>query len=567
MLRSGVAGQHRAGHSQPVITLRRRAALLAGVVVLASAGAIAVWQPWQPATPAAAPPAPSTSAAAPDQSAAYLAADGVRSDWVLTENQRPGTTKWKITGAPATGGIAGFADVTYAQVGQNVTFYVNSSAPSFHVEAYRVGYYQGNGARLVWQSGVESGQQQPACPVAPGTNMVACDNWSPSFTLRIPSDFPQGDYLFKLVGAFNEQSYVPLTIWQPDSHGTYLIKNDVFTWQAWNPYGGYDYYQGVGSCPARVYPLCSRARVVSYDRPYDFADAGGQGTGDFLWLEAPLVRFMEQHGLDVSYATDVTVAEHPNSLGNHKVLLSLGHDECWSLQERQAAVAAYQKGMNLAFFGASAVLRHVRTQASPMGADREAVDYRDSTQDPLNGKGNPLEVTGNTWTSPPAGWSETPFVGESYNGFLEPKVTKDLTVVNAGSWIFRGTGLANGAGVPNAIGSDVDSLAGNDTYPPDVEVLAHSTLPVNQAQANTRQGGNFFSDMTYYSDPASGAGVWDSGTNNWIPALTPCANQAGCPAAGVRQMTTNLMLLFGQGPAGKISPSTGNRAQFYPNRS
>jgi len=199
---------------------------------------------------------------------------------------------------------------------------------------------------------------------------VACDNWSPSLTFTVTQAFVQGDYLIKLTGPGNRQSYVPLTIWDPASTATYVIKNDVFTWQAWNYYGGYDYYQGLGSCPADVYPICSRARVVSYDRPY----AAENGSANFLGLEYPLVKWAEQHGLNVTYATDLTVQEHPGYLLRHQVLLSLGHDECWSFGERQAAVAAYNRGVNLVFFAASPVLRHVRTQTSPLGPDRELVE-------------------------------------------------------------------------------------------------------------------------------------------------------------------------------------------------
>ena len=138
--------------------------------------------------------------------------------------------------------------------------------------------------------------------------MVACDNWTPTLTLSVTSAFVQGDYLLKLVGAGGQESYVPLTVWDPTSTATYLVKNDVFTWQAWNPYGGYDFYAGEGPCPSDVYPLCSRARVVSYDRPYGY----GEGAGDFLGSEYPFIRFIEEQGLDVAYVTDVTVEEHPS---------------------------------------------------------------------------------------------------------------------------------------------------------------------------------------------------------------------------------------------------------------
>ena len=199
-----------------------------------------------------------------------------------------------------------------------------------------MGYYQGKGARLIWTSAEITGKRQPRCPVTAGINMVACDNWRPSVAFTVSAAFVPGDYLIKLAGRGGQQSYVPLTVWDPASRATYVVQNDVLTWQAWNPWGGYDYYQGAGRCPAGVYPLCSRARVVSFDRPYGAED----GSGNFLKLEYPLVRFAEKHGLDVTYATDTAIARHPRFLLHHRALLSLGHDECWSLAGREAAAAA-----------------------------------------------------------------------------------------------------------------------------------------------------------------------------------------------------------------------------------
>ena len=371
----------------------------------------------------ATPPKPATSRvgtgpvtrSASSGPATFAGPDGMQARWVIQENGKPGTTAWEIHGSHA--GISGFASQVYAQPGQRVTLYVSTTGSSFRAEAFRMGYYHGQGARLIWTSPNEPGKHQPACPVSGAKsriNMVACDNWSPSLTFGITKAFVQGDYLIKLTGPGNRQSYVPLTIWDPDSTATYVIKNDVFTWQAWNFYGGYDYYQGIGSCPPGTYPICNRARVVSYDRPY----AAENGSGNFLGLEYPLVNWAEQHGLDVTYATDLTVQQQPSYLLKHKVLLSMGHDECWSLAERQAAVAAYNRGTNIVFFAASPVLRHVRTQASPFGPDRELIDYRDSAADPLDGHGNRLQVTGNEWSSPPSNWPEYDFVGDTYAGFL-----------------------------------------------------------------------------------------------------------------------------------------------------
>lgn len=501
------------------------------------------------------PPAP-RSAATP--AATSLGPDGTQAQWVIEENKLPGTTAWEIHGAA--GGISGFADEVYADAGQKVTLDVTTTGPWFRAEAFRMGYYQGKGGRLIWESGKVDGKEQPACPVTPGINMVSCDNWSPSLTFTVTSAWVQGDYIIKLAGPGNRQSYVPLTIWDPDSTATYVIKNDVFTWQAWNYYGGYDYYTGEGSCPADEYPLCSRARVVSFDRPYATED----GAGSFFELEYPLVEFMEEHGLDVTYVTDLTLQEHPDFLlQHHKVLLSLGHDEAWSLGEREDAVRAQQAGVNIIFFGASAILRHVRTQASPLGPDRELVDYRDSAQDPLDGHGNPLEVTGNAWASPPASWPEYDFVGDMYDGFLDSGDSAGFRVADASSWVFQGTGLHNGSVIPGVIAMDVDKFDEAAGQPSDDEILGHSPIPADEGYTSL---GAFYSDMTYYTDPARGAGVLDTGTNNWIPALS--FDSDGCDVAGaicgsamVQRITANILRVFGAGPAGRTHPSVANWQQ------
>lgn len=502
------------------------------------------------------PPAPRPSSGGAGTSAGP---NGVRSDRVVRENQRPGTDSWRITGTPP-GEMAGFADRTYAAQGDTVTLSASTDAPAMRVEAYRMGHYQGRGARLVWSSPPLRGTRQPPCPVAGGVNAVSCAGWAPTARIPVTADFVPGDYLLKLVGDRGQQSYVPLTVWDPHGRATYLVKNDVLTWQAWNPYGGYDFYVGRGDCPSGGYPLCSRARVVSFDRPYEFSYNGGQGSGDFLALELPLVQWLERNGLDVDYATDITLVDHPEAATAHRALFSLGHDECWSLRERRAAVAAHDAGVNIAFFGASGMLRHVRLQPSARGPNREVVDYRDAAEDPLNGRGDRMEVTGNTWASPPAAWPADDFVGESYNGFLAPDAQPGaLRVADGGAWIFAGTGLRSGQAVPGVIRSDVDSLQPPGPRPPHVQVFAHSPLDARHAQARTRDGDTFYSDMTYHTDPKGRAEVWDSGTNNWIPALAPCADGRSCPAPVVGAITGNLLRAFGAGPAGDVHPSAPGR--------
>jgi len=503
----------------------------------------------------AAKPAKSTATTA-DGPATFTGPDGIEARWVVEQNKLPGTTKWRITTPQSAKGIMGYASRVQARLGQKVTLFVSTQAPSFHVDAFRMGYYQGKGARLIWRSKELTGKVQPACPVTSGTYMVSCD-WSPSVTFTVSKAWVQGQYLLKLIGSGGQQSYVPLTIWDPSSHAAYVVMAGVLTWQAFNPFGGYDLYEGQPP-GLKGYPYPTRSRVLSFDRPY--ANSYGNGAASFLGNEYPLIRFMEQHGLDVTYWTDVTLAEHGNLLADHKVLISPGHDEEWSLRMRQAVVKARSEGVNLIFFGASPILRKVRLEPSPLGADMEEVNYRDPTADPLYGKDN-ARVTQNWWGQAPADAPASEVVGSSYVGFNNT-TTFPLVVADASSWLFKGTGLKDGSAVPGVLEYDFNQVLTTRPNPPGVEILAHSPVVIGF------DGQHRFADTTYYSWSQSGAGVFSSGTNTWIASLSSCsAGTTSCPASVMRKITGNLLRVFGSGPAGKRYPSVSNVAQFYPNGS
>jgi hypothetical protein len=322
----------------------------------------------------------------------------------------------------------------------------------------------------------------------------------------------------------------------------------VLTWQAWNTYGGYDFYGG-GS-PGTALSYDDRARVVSFDRPYDSSFGGG--AADFLGEEYPLVRFAEQHGLDVTYGTDITTAEQPALLENHRVFLSLGHDEQWTLEMRNAAINALSDGVNLIFFGASPVLRKVRLQPSPLGPDRQEVNYRDPQEDPLYAT-DPAQVSQNQWSQPPANWPPNELVGSTYLGY---GIDAPLVVSDASAWLYVGTGLKNGDELPGVIRSDFNGYVPSSVDPANVEILAHSP-----ATPSTGTPGH--ADTVYYTDATSNGGVFSTGTNGWIPAMGCSPPSAACPVVALDQMTANLFRLFGLGPAGILEPSVANWQSYY----
>jgi hypothetical protein len=461
--------------------------------------------------------------------------------WVAAENRRHGTTAWRITARGAARAIEGYANRVSASAGDSVTLYVSTSARRFRVEAYRMGWYDGARARLLWHSERVRGRRQAGPSLRPGTNTVEA-RWKPSLSFHVGRSWPSGAYLLKLV-APGAQSYVPLTVTDPSSRDPLVVMAGVTTWQAYNDWGGRNLYWGPYGEPA------TRSRVVSFDRPYD----GGDGASGFLTGELPLLSLLERAGLDATYWTSIDLHQHPELLLRHRALLSLNHDEYWSTAMRHGAGVARDHGVNLAFLGANAIFRHIRLQPSPLGPAREEVNYKpDSARADPAWRTAPGEVTTN-WREPPVGQPESSLLGQLYE--CNPTLA-DGVVVQPGSWLLAGTGLDAGSKLPNLVGPEYDRVTPGFPTPRGVELVLHSPLRCRFRDS--------YSDVTYYT-AASGAGVVDTGTSSWICQIDQvCAAGRNSPktSAAVRRITLNLLRGFAAGPAGREHPSRSNLDQF-----
>jgi len=219
------------------MAVRRRVATItvAALAALLAAGAVLVLRlPGRQTDPAASVVPSSTAAPSPPVVPAR--------SWVTVENRRPGTSGWRITHTGPPEAIQGWADQVSAAAGERVRLSVSTTARRFRVQAYRMGWYGGRGARLVWQSPPLPGHRQPAPVRTAQTNMVAT-RWRPSLTIPVDPAWPPGVYLLKLVAATG-QRYVPLTIRDDTSHAALVVQDAVTTWQAYNRWGGRSLYVG-----------------------------------------------------------------------------------------------------------------------------------------------------------------------------------------------------------------------------------------------------------------------------------------------------------------------------------
>ena len=94
------------------------------------------------------------------------------------------------------------------------------------------------------------------------------------------------------------------------------------------------------------------------------------------------MRVAEHAGIPLGYATDVDLHADPHLLDGARAVLTLGHDEYWSTAMREAATAARDRGVNLAFLGGNEVYRHIRFADTPLGPNRLEINYKSFGEDP-----------------------------------------------------------------------------------------------------------------------------------------------------------------------------------------
>ena len=162
----------------------------------------------------------SASSGSPAASRGTTAPAGARSR-AVAENSRPGDPHWAIRHLGAADAIMGYAGAASVLTGQSFPLFVSAAEPGFRVRAFRVGWYGGDGARQVWQSGpLRAGRQNHPGLTGP-TNTVRTD-WDP-VTEVTTDDWPAGAYLLRLDADSGAQRYVPVTVRSASTAGKVVL--------------------------------------------------------------------------------------------------------------------------------------------------------------------------------------------------------------------------------------------------------------------------------------------------------------------------------------------------------
>ena len=354
---------------------------------------------------------------------------------IVAENCKRGNPReeWDVynLGDPQ---IQGFATEISTNLGETVQFKVKTHSPRYRIDIYRMGWYGGDGARLIQtiRPSVPLPQAQPECFTHnPGitsqsvTRLVDCGNWSVSASWSVPRDAVSGIYIARLVREDDEpESWraegdytAPMRQPSPDphsygavglgqlrdaikekraSHIIFVVRDDTGrsdilfqtsdpTWVAFNRYGGsslYGSWPGIFGAGGGAPIVATRAFMVSYNRP--FINRQGFLNDQFFNSEYPMVRWLERNGYNVSYFSGVDTDRRGEEIREHRIFLSAGHDVFWSGAQRRNIESARDAGVNLAFFASSAGFWRSRYEASNDGRQtpyRTLVSYRETLAD------------------------------------------------------------------------------------------------------------------------------------------------------------------------------------------
>ena len=371
--------------------------------------------------------------------------------WVARENQKLGNKEWSA-GIPLRYSadfsrrkdvprIEGYLSSASATCGDRLTL-TTVGSKKFTASVYRMGYYKNSGARLVKL--LKSPTQ-----------------------ISIDSKTPPGQYLIKLSNNLRAATFVPFTVYG-DAPSDATFVSSVLTWQSYNQWGGESLYKGADGARETA------ATFVTFDRPYD-----GDGSGQFRYMEQPLLTLIEKLGLDINYVTDLNVDKNPSVFQSTKAIIFGGHSEYWTVAMRDSIDAAVASGVNLVAFGGNTAYAITEIEGREI---RGRTAYRDVLR------------------------PESLLLGSQYFAL---GIKKDLISNNV--WPFSVLGMD--AVIKGLYGYEADTAMG--TIGPGVQVVARAAI------SPTEKG--FVAMSTYYNAP-SGASVMNMGTNAWV-----CSMKNRCP--------------------------------------
>jgi hypothetical protein len=369
--------------------------------------------------------------------------------------------------------------------GEEVAFCCSARTATFSAEIARIGATRD----VVWRRDAIAGREQ-AVPENAATH--GC-GWDTTFTLTVPAEWRSGFYEATLRGdgvdgpEAESTAFFVVRSSRPGRDTPILLVLATNTYNAYNKFGGTCLYLG--------------ATQVSFDRPiergfitrpeadYEGRLASIEPGGDpdhrrlLAYLEANkyptwctssgwhnwerrLVRWAEANGIVLDVAVNSDLERVPGLLDGYQLVVSAGHDEYWSWEQRDALDAFVERGGNHAIFSGNTSFWQVRLEDD----GRTMVCFKGQARehDPVVGTDRASRLT-SIWSDPRIGRPETSTIGLTFSrggyariGRGTPRSSGAFTVYRPDHWALAGTGLCYGDALglgSYVVGYEVDGCA------------------------------------------------------------------------------------------------------------
>jgi len=421
-------------------------------------------------------------------------------DWMLTKTRIDPKTKYRCPW------IEGYCSHTSIRAGETLEIFVSTNPLStFTLDIYRMGFYGGLGGRLVRTYEPFVGKTQPEPSV--GERRLRECQWEPSVSIKIPPDWPSGVYLGKLSELRDGlQSYV-IFIVRDNRRSDFIFQCSDTTWQAYNRWpnqfslyddGKSEWYWGPGV-------------DVSFDRPYGkYCQILDQplsiGSGEFFLWEFPFVFWMESHGYDVTYISNLNTHADAKNLSRAKGFISIGHDEYYSLEMFNNLKGAIAKGLSVGFFSGNTCCGRIDPRPGSSGISNRIFSRTD-----FYGPRDDAEIK----RFPAMGL--LPHTSPNANELVGARSVGSITggadwICNSPEhWIFANTGMKKGDGIPGLVGWE---WHGDPAKIPGLDIVATGATQDSPGKLN---GGVYAA--TIYPGPKRNF-VFNASTCWWADGLT-----------------------------------------------
>lgn len=386
--------------------------------------------------------------------------------------------------------------------GEQIALHCSSPVPEVDVEVARVG-----GTRdVVWQGSVRAEH----LPMPDDADLHGCD-WPATTSIEIDPRWRSGFYevvLQPAAGGGSPHNRAFFVVRPSQRRARILLGLSTNTWNAYNDVGGTNTYTGATQAsfcrpivrgllhkpdgPGRRVPVIGDADPTMTDHiTYLLSHQVSQWSGSAGWpnYELPFVKWAESAGYELDMVTNNDLAE-PGALDGYELFLSVGHDEYWSWEMRDAVEAFIGAGGNAAFLSGNVAFWQVRIEDD----GRTMVAYKQQlADDPVFGTDRQDRLT-SIWSDHLIGRPENHLTGLSFArggyhriGKRSPQGAGGYQVERPEHWLLEGTELEYGdlLGVAGtAVGYECDGCelrvgddgllapTGADGTPEDFEIVA-----------------------------------------------------------------------------------------------